>query len=204
MSRNQLIQIGIIAVALIAGYKFIESILATIITIVFQYNSGLDGSLNFLFQYLLFTLIYFLAFFLLIRYREPIADYIDRQGSQGRLESFEKINLQIKEPGLFFVILIILCLVTLIEEIPVLIMYIFKYFKKESGGFTGGSLDDVQFKTAAIRFVFTIIILFSARSLSNWLGKEIFHERPLIETADAEVRPVIPEEVIRDSGNEPK
>jgi hypothetical protein len=184
MRKKQLIQLGILAIALISGYKFLESLISVIITVLYQFTYRFEDTGTIIIQYLILLAVYFAAFFLLVRYNKQIADYIDKQGNPGGNADAgnETIRLSIEQSSLLFIILIALCLITLIQEIPVLLLSIYNYFKKEAGSFHNGSPDDLNFKAAAIKFVFAMIILFSARSISAWFSKQSPSDKPLIET----------------------
>jgi hypothetical protein len=138
-------------------------------------------SWDLIFRYLIFIAIYCAGFFLLIRYNKQIADYIDKQGESTTTANTELVPLRIGQSNLLYIVLIALCLITLIEEVPVIILSIYNYFKKEAGG-RSGNIEDLNFKTAAIKFVFTLIVLFTAKSISTWFGKQFYSGKPLIET----------------------
>jgi hypothetical protein len=182
MKRAQLIEIGILAVALICGYKFMESLISIVITTLYQLTYGYADTWSVVIQYLLFLAIYFAGFFLLIRYNKQIAHYIDKQGQPISDTGPETIPLSIQQNSLLFIILIALCLATLIEEVPVILLSVFNYFKKEAGGLRNGSVDDLNFKAAAIKFTVTLIVLFYAKSISTWFSRESTSDKPLIET----------------------
>jgi hypothetical protein len=181
MKRVQLIEIGILSVALICGYKFFESLISTIITTLYQFTYGYPEPWTFIFQYLIFTAIYFTAFFLLIKYCKWIADYIDKKGQQPITDAeSDTINISLQQSSLLFIILVAVCLITLIAEIPVILISVYNYFKKEAGGLRRGSVDDLNFKSAAIKFIFTLIILFYARSISSWFSRQ--SDKPIVKT----------------------
>jgi hypothetical protein len=182
MKRSQLIEIGIIAVALICGYKFMESLISIMITVLYEVSYGYRDIGPVIIQYLLLLAIYFAGFFVLIRYNKQIADYIDKQAQPTADSSTETIHLSIRQSGLLFIILIALCLTTLLTEIPVIVLSVYNYFKKEAGGLHRGSPEDVNFKAAAIKFTFTLIILFYARSISAWFSRQLPSDEPLIQT----------------------
>jgi hypothetical protein len=182
MKRSQLIEIGILAVALICGYKFIESLISIVITVLYEFTYGYRDIGPAIIQYLLLLAIYFAGFFVLIRYNKQIADYIDKQAQPAADSNQEAIHLSIQQSGLLFIILIALCLTTLITEIPLILLSIYNYFKSEAVGLHRGSPDDVNFKAAAIKFVFTLIVLFYARSISGWLSRQLPSDKPLVET----------------------
>ncbi|HLG41436.1 MAG TPA: hypothetical protein VI461_17280, partial [Chitinophagaceae bacterium] len=175
------IQIAIIAVALICGYKAIESLVGALITILYElsYNAF---SQSVIIQYILLTAFYFGIFFLSVRYNRQIADYIDKQGQATAGTGSETVNLLVEQRGLLFIVIVGLCLATLITEIPTIVLSIYNYFKKEVGGNPFGSAADIDFKNAAVKFVFTLIILFYAKLISAWLSRQISPHKAVIET----------------------
>ena len=184
MRRSQLIQIAILVVALITGYKFIESIIGVFIPIIFQLGDSLTGAIGFVGRCLVISTIYGVVFLLLIKYNRSIAEYIDRQGT-GKAESEEKVPLAIQPNNLLFIVIVALGLVTLIEEAPVLILSIYNYFKNEIGRLGArDDLNDMKFKISAITFVVAMVFLLAAKPISAWLSKQLSSEKPLIETID--------------------
>jgi hypothetical protein len=182
MRRNQLIQIAILVIALICGYKFIETLIGVLIVLLFQFGEGLSSSLDFIFRYLIFLGIYCAAFFLLIRYNKQIADYIDKQGELNTTAASELVSLRIQQGNLLYIVLIAVCLITLIEDVPVIILSVYNYFKKEAGGYGARSVGDLNFKTVAIKFVFTMIVLFTSKSISGWFSRQFSSDKPILET----------------------
>jgi hypothetical protein len=174
MKKVQLIEIGILAVALICGYKFFDSLVNTAITTLFYRAAlGYGDSLAFIFQYLILAALYFGLFLLLVRKRTWIAGYIDKQGEPGPdpAES-DKINISLSQNNLLFIVLISLCLITLVTEIPSILIGIYNYFKKEVSWVKDPALrEDIDFKVAAIKLVVTVILLYYARQISDWFTK---------------------------------
>lgn len=181
MKRSHLIQIAIIAVSLICGYKAIESLAGAMITILYEFSYN-DFSQSVIIQYILLTAFYFGIFFLSVRYNRQIADYIDKQGQSTAGSGSETVNLLVEQRSLLFIVIVGLCLVTLITEIPTIILSIYSYFKKEVGGNPFGSAADIDFKNAAVKFVFTLIILLFARLISAWFSRQISPDKTVIES----------------------
>jgi hypothetical protein len=173
MKKVQLIEIGILAVALICGYKFFDSLISTAITTLYQFAYGAGDSFTILLQYLVVAAIYFGLFVVLIRKRTPIAKYIDSQGETApdTVDS-EKLTLSLHQNNLLFIVLVSLCLITLVTETPSILIGIYNYFKREVSTVMNTAVsEDVNFKAAAIKLVVTVIILYYARQLSDWFSK---------------------------------
>lgn len=184
MKKVQLIEIGILAVALICGYKFLDTLISTAITTVYQVAYSYGDSLALIFQYLVLAAIYFGLFLLLIRKRTWIASYIDKQGEPGPPPNdSDKINFSLTQNNLLFIVLVSLCLITLVTEIPSILIGIYNYFKKEVSWVKDPALqEDVNFKVAAIKLIVTVIILFYARQISNWFSKSSDQNKVVAET----------------------
>jgi hypothetical protein len=181
MRRVQLIQITILVVAIICGYKAVESLISTIIPLLFGFGSE-NQFFSFVLRFLVLTGIYTAAFFVLIRFNRPIADYIEREGRPDGISEDTPVALRVEQTNLFYVVLISLSLLTLIEVLPTIIMSIFQYFKNEIGRL--GTRADSDFKTSALKLVIGVILLFAARPISLWLNKQFNSPKPLIETIE--------------------
>lgn len=66
MKKVELIEIGILAVALISGYKFFDSLISTVITTLYQFAYGAGDSFTILLEYLVVVAIYLGLFMVLI------------------------------------------------------------------------------------------------------------------------------------------
>jgi hypothetical protein len=175
MKKNQLIETGILAVALICGYKFFDSLISTAITTLYQFAYGYGDAWTAILQYLILAAIYFGFFILLIRKRSVIANFIDKQGQEGSaVADDDQFPINIHQNNLLFVIIIALCLITLITEVPSIVIGIYSYFKKEvSGTDPSGynSVENLNFKAAAIKVVITVIVLGYAKQISHRFSK---------------------------------
>lgn len=179
MRRSQLIQIALIIVALICGYKFLETLIAAIISMMFQTGYG-DYSDRVLITYFIVLVLYAISLVLLVRFNREIANYIDRQGNVNSAGVDEKLSIRIEHTNLLFIAIIVLSLITLIDVVPRIIFSIYNTFKSSVGRL--GTREDLSFKTDAIELVFALIILLTAKPLSIWLGRQFSTEKPLIET----------------------
>lgn len=191
MKRVQLIEIGVLAIALISGYKFFESFFAVIIRLLYEFTGGFGDGWPVILSSLVVSAIYFGLFILLIKKSKWIAGYIDQKGQykpELLPEQPEKINLSIHQSGLLYIILIVLCLSTIIAEIASVLIYAWDYFKRAVGGEQremeafGKSMDFVAFKVAAVKLVVTIVVLFYARPLADWFTKSAKKSSPVVET----------------------
>ncbi len=184
MKKIQLIEIGILAAAIIAGYKFFDSIISAVISTLYRFAYNYADTWSTVAQYLLLSGMYFAFFIALVKKRKIIAGFIDKQGEPGG--DAGQIPVNVNQRNLLFIILISLCVVTLINEIPSIVMGIYYYFKKEaSGNHSGGySLEDLNFKAAAIKLVFTVILLGYARQICNWFDRPAEKDKTVVSTTN--------------------
>jgi len=170
MKRIQLIEIAIIVVALVCGFKAFDSLIGIVIATFYQFAYSYTDAGPSIIQYILLTAIYFGIFLLLVRKRKLIALYIHGQGQAADTDTEEQaINITLYQDNLLFIVIVALCLVTLITEIPAILIGIYDYFKKESSG-GRYSAENINFKAAAIKLVVTVIILFYAKPISKWFA----------------------------------
>src|SRR5450432_3350027 len=113
MKRIQLIEIGILMVALVVGFKSIESLFSVIVIFLYQTTGdGISGNWSFVIRYLIVAIIYFAAFLLLVKKTKWLAYYMDRQSDlkpELLPDEPEKININIQQTGLLYIALVVLC-----------------------------------------------------------------------------------------------
>ena len=183
MKKIQLIEIGILAAAIISGYKFFDSIISAVISTLYRFAYNYGDTWTTVVQYFLLSGMYFAFFIALVKKRKIIAEFIDKQGES---EGDGQLPVNVNQRNLLFVILISLCVVTLINEIPPIVIGIYYYFKREaSGNQSGGyTLEDLNFKAAAIKLVFTVIVLGYARQISNWFDRPAEKDKPVVSSTN--------------------
>ncbi len=184
MKKVQLIEISILVIALICGYKFFDSLVSSAITTLYMITYNYNESLATIFQYLVLAAIYFGLFLLLVRKRTWIAAYIDKQGEPGPdTGNAGDINFSVNQSSLLFIVLVSMCCITLITEVPTILIGIYNYFKKEVSRFAEGpTQSDINFKAAAVKLVVTVIVLYCARQISDWFGKSSDQSKVVAET----------------------
>ncbi len=189
MKKTQLIEIGILAVALICGYKFFETLISSAFSILYQFGYGFEGSWFAIFQYLLIAGIYLGAFVILVKKRTWIAYYIDKQGEpNSNVSEQDTINIDLRQDNLLFIILVALCLITFVTELPSILIGIYNYFKTEvSNGdktITNNMIENVNFKSAAIKLVIAAIVLYYARPITNLFNKPSDQDDLVVKSPD--------------------
>ena len=140
MKRVQLIEWGIVTIGLIFGYKFFEGIFTALVQIFYSLQGMQEDILVVLLPTVFMITIYAVCFVLLIKRSGQLATYL--QGNSGN----ETIPIKIGKKALLQVILICICLVTILTQIPEIILYLFESFKDEIGkkrseGFNSSSLN---------------------------------------------------------------
>ncbi len=174
MKRVQLIEWGIITIALIFGYKFFEGIFTALVQIFYSLQGMTEGIFEVILPTIFMVVIYAVCFVQLIRRSVQLATYFHGSGGD------ETISIKIGKKALLQVILIGICLVTIITQIPEIILYLFESFKDQIGrrqpddsniNFVGSH----QFKLAAIQVIVASVVIFFSKDISNWLvrNKEV-------------------------------
>ena len=183
MKRTQLIEAGILIVGIIFGFKFIESIFVLIIQVIgtFQFDEGIDYVL----PSLIITIVYVIIFIILIRKSGPIANYL---GSNTETSSFP---LKINKSSLLHVTFIALGLITLVQNLAAIIIYVFESFKNEVGGnkFLEESIKTIskdKFSLAAVQTIIASIIIYYSKSIANWFLSNDPVEELTLESEETE------------------
>jgi hypothetical protein len=181
MKRIQLIEIGILIVALIVGFKSIESLFSVIVLFLYQtMDDGRSGGWSFIIRYLVVAIIYFAAFLFLVNKTKWLAFYMNRQSDLKPdllTEEPERINIRVQQTGLLYIGLVVLCISSIVAHLPALLIYVYDYFKEIVGGVKGyaepigESKEYIEFKTAAVSIIVTIVILAFAKPLAEWFTR---------------------------------
>src|SRR5436190_4566827 len=118
MKKLQLVELGVIATALIMGYKMITSLLTLITTLLFGLGTGLSQNIMMaILPTVLFFAFYTITFFLLARNIKPLARFICR-------ENEDLLEFKLNKSSVLHVIIIAICLSSLLQTIPEIIQYI--------------------------------------------------------------------------------
>ena len=163
MKRTQLIEWGIITVALIFGYKFFESLFSILVQVV--YDFGREDQGKFLLRLVILTGIYALAFVLMIRKSSQIAVWLNGPADN------DTLGIKISKRSLLQVILIGICAVTILSKIAEIVLYLFETFKQEVGRRhepDDNFANSYRFKLAAIETIVAFVILYFSKDISNW------------------------------------
>jgi len=186
MKRVQLIEIAIIVVILVLGFRAIETILNVIVYSMYSFSSTFTSLGSYILPNLIQFGLYSVSFFVILKNRKWIANYI-----LGKNEENDEVAIRIQQPELLYIIIIFLCITTLLSEISTIVIYAYDYFKTEVNsrysqivGFRE-KISLASFKVAAVKFVLTFVLLYFAKPLSNLFNKNIHTDQPPVaETTD--------------------
>ena len=169
MKKLQLVELGIIATALIMGYKMITSLLTLMTSLLFGLGTGIGGNLMMaILPTVLFFAFYTITFFLLARNIKPLARFICR-------ENDELLEFKLNKTAVLHVIIIAICLSSFLQTVPNVIEYIAAQFIsrpfEEFDRYDDRSLR-VSFWNSLIGLVLSIILLVTAKNIAVFFGKD--------------------------------
>lgn len=186
MKRAHLIEWGIIVIALIFGYKFIESILTVLMQLIFMWGSE-DQLTKIILRYLLVIGLYFGAFILLVSNSGKIAVYFSREDV-----SDNSMDIKIGKRSLLQVILIAICISAVIFNIADIIYYLFDSFRSEVRvrdlfeTEPKYKPDKTRFIVSIMEMVLAIIVIYFSRDISSLLVRKneadelVFDSKPKV------------------------
>ena len=171
MKKLQLVELGIIATALIMGYKMITSLLTLMTSLLFGFGTGIGGNLMMaILPTVLFFAFYTITFFLLARNIKPLAKFICR-------ENEELLEFKLTKAAVLHVIIIAICLSSFLQTIPEIIQYIASKFiniNQYGDDFEPSELrtGKIRFWNSLIGFIISIALLITSKNISSFFGKE--------------------------------
>ncbi len=168
MRRTQLIEWGIIVIALIFGYKFFEGIISLFIQTIYLYDSGqlATGIL----RMVLIIGFYAVAFILLIKNSHKAAAYLSGPGT-----AENSLPVKISKRSLLQVILISICVFTILTNIADTIYYIFDLFRQEVQrkgmleNVMGSSASKYNFAVHCMEIVIALIAIYFSKNIADAL-----------------------------------
>ena len=171
MKKLQLVELGIVATALIMGYKMITSLLTLMTSLLFGFGTGIGGNLMMaILPTVLFFAFYTITFFLLARNIKPLAKFICR-------ENEELLEFKLTKAAVLHVIIIAICLSAFLQTIPEIIQYIASKFiniNQYGDDFEPSELrtGKIRFWNSLIGFIISIALLITSKNISSFFGKE--------------------------------
>jgi len=171
MKKLQLVELGIIATALIMGYKMITSLLTLMTSLLFGFGSGIGRNLMMaILPTVLFFAFYTITFFLIARNIKPLAKFICRDPE-------ESLELKLNKVAVLQVIIIAVCLSSFLQTIPDIIQYIAGKFLNPDQ--LGADFEPPEWRTGKIKFwnsvigfIISVILLIASKNIASFFGKE--------------------------------
>jgi len=171
MKKLQLVEIGVIATALIMGYKMITSLLTLMTSLLFGFGTGIGRNLMMaILPTVLFFAFYTIAFFLLAKNIKPLARFICR-------ENEELLEFKLTKVAVLHVIIIAICLSTFLQTIPEIIQYIASKFiniNQYSEDYEPAEwrTNKIRFWNSLIGFIISVALLITSKNIASFFGKE--------------------------------
>jgi hypothetical protein len=171
MKKLQLVELGIIATALIMGYKMITSLLTLMTSLLFGLGTGIGGNLMMaILPTVLFFAFYTITFYLLARNIKPLAKFISR-------ENEELLEFNLTKVAVLHVIIIAICLSSFLQTIPDIIQYIANKFININQYSENYELNDlrttkIRFWNSLIGFIISTLLLITSKNIASLFGKE--------------------------------
>jgi len=171
MKKLQLVELGIVATALIMGYKMITSLLTLMTSLLFGFGTGISGNLMMaILPTVLFFAFYTITFFLLARNIKPLARFICR-------ENEELLEFKLTKVAVLHVIIIAICLSSFLQTIPEIIQYIASKFistnqPDENFEPSEWRTSKIRFWNSMIGFIISVALLITSKNIASFFGKE--------------------------------
>ena len=171
MKKLQLVELGIIATALIMGYKMVTSLLTLLTSLLFGFGTGISGNLMMaILPTVLFFAFYTITFFLLARNIKPLARFICR-------EKEELLEFKLNKAAVLHVIIIAICLSSFLQTIPEIIQYIASKFisiNQYDEDFEPAEwrTNKIRFFNSLIGFIISVALLITSKNIAAFFGKD--------------------------------
>jgi hypothetical protein len=171
MKKLQLVELGVIATALIMGYKMITSLLTLMTSLLFGFGTGIGRNIMMaILPTVLFFAFYTIVFFLLARNIKAIARFFCR-------DKEEALEFNLNKVAVLHVIIIAVCLSSFLQTIPDIIQSIAGKFISidpygEDPEPAEWRADKIKFWNSLIGFLITVILLISSKNIASFFGKE--------------------------------
>ena len=172
MKKLQLVELGVIAVVLIIGYKMITTVFSLITTLLFSFDSSGGKQIFFIvLPAILFFAFYTLTFFALGMNVTRIAKFFCRQGD-------DSVVFNLNKAAVLHVIFIAICLSSFLRTIPGIFDYFIKkyiIYKDENYydlDLSVSGRNETSFWNSLAGFILALVLLLVANRLANFLGKE--------------------------------
>ena len=171
MKKLQLIELGVVAMVLIIGYKMITSLLTLVTSLLFGFGTGIGRNIMMaILPTVLFFAFYTITFFLLARNIKPLARFICRDHD-------ESLEVKLNKVAVLHLIIIAVCLSSFLQTIPDIIQYVAsKFLSAEQYGedFEPDKwrTDKIKFWNSVIGFIISALLLITSKNIASFFGKE--------------------------------
>ena len=171
MKKLQLVELGVIATALIMGYKMITSLLTLMTSLLFGFGTGIGRNIMMaILPTVLFFAFYTIVFFLLARNIKAIARFFCR-------DKDEALEFNLNKVAVLHVIIIAVCLSSFLQTMPDIIQVIAGKFintdqYREDLEPAEWRADKIKFWNSLIGFLISVILLITSKNIASFFGKE--------------------------------
>lgn len=171
MKKLQLVELGVIATALIMGYKMITSLLTLMTSLLFGFGTGIGRNIMMaILPTVLFFAFYTIVFFLLARNIKAIARLFCR-------DKEEALEFNLNKIAVLHVIIIAVCLSSFLQTIPGIIQSLAgKFISIDQYGEdlepAEWRAEKIKFWNSLIGFLITVILLITSKNIASFFGKE--------------------------------
>ena len=169
MKKTLLVEIGIIATALILGYNMIISLFTLLSTLVIMLETDIAQSLGLaILPAILVFAFYAISFFVLVRYARPLSGFICRQTD-------DTIDIRLKKASILQIVIIAVCFLTLLRTMPNVIEYLVNKATRGNEEFLDNTRtyrSNASFVNSLISLVISTILLITSKNIASFFGKE--------------------------------
>jgi len=187
MKRTELIEYGIIVIGLIFCYQTLIAVISVLFNLLFSFQSNFaPGFVETILPSLLYILIYFFSFYFVVRYKKPLAKYINGPTD-------ETVNISLGKKSILQIVIIAICLFAIVSTIPEILIHLFKTFKRSVESYDrfadnfNNEQDVYDFWTNILSLVLTLVLLKFSGNVAGYFSKETegistINQKPTEET----------------------
>jgi len=170
MNRRQLIEFGIIAIAIILVFKAIESILVILVAVIYRFSYGPQGNTPLIIANFIFIAIYLVVFLVFIKNRNAISNFINQTPVEGDADDAKPI-INISQQELLYIVFIVLAVISLISGVSGIIEYAVQSFGREVGQGIKEGIDYGDFKANFIKIIIASVVIIFARPFAEFFAR---------------------------------
>jgi hypothetical protein len=170
MSRRQLTEFGMIAIAIIMAFKAIESVISIVVATLYSFRYGREGTLEIIVSNLVLIIIYIVAFFIFVKRRHVIVNFINPPHADGESSDTGPV-IAISQQEAIYIVFVVLAFITLISAITGLINYLVQYFTDEVRQGIKERVNYGDFKSYFIKIIIASLVIIFSKPLSEFFAK---------------------------------